>query len=121
MEPNSREKTRCKHCGTLIFFAVTRNGKRQPLNVTPDPVHGSVAAYRRGVQLWWCRSLLAATDGEHPAHPLEKRFVPHHTTCGSRAPSAQLAIPGLDDEPPAPPPVAPPRPDNVIPFRRRRP
>ncbi|MEV0754911.1 hypothetical protein [Streptosporangium sp. NPDC050280] len=51
MEPNSREKTSCTQCGKPIFFAVTRNGERQPLDVKSDPVRGSVAAYRQGVRL----------------------------------------------------------------------
>lgn len=115
MKPNSREKTPCGICGKPIFFAVTRNDELQALDAEPDPVKGSVAAYR-GVRRWLARSLLAADAVQHPPHPLEERFTPHGQTCPGRI-SAQPVIPGLVVESTI---HRPPQPQNVIPFRRRR-
>ncbi|GAA2685582.1 hypothetical protein [Nonomuraea recticatena] len=125
MEPNSREVRKCNLCHRRIFFALTKNGQWQALDAEAEPALGSVAAYRRGIRLWWCRSLLAADADEYPPHPLERRFTPHAQTCPGWKPQQQ-EITGIvvESSPRALPQrqqaAIEGRPSNVVPLQRRR-
>ncbi|MBT2226225.1 hypothetical protein [Nonomuraea sp. NEAU-A123] len=92
MKPNAREVTRCEDCKALVFFAVTKGGERQCLDVEPDPL-GTVAAYRVDVRVWWCRTITAAAEADQVAHPLETRFRVHAATCRRRPRAKQGEIP----------------------------
>lgn len=108
MRPNSRETTACRVCGEPIFFALTRNGERQALDVAEQP-DGSVMAYR-GLRHWLARTLprarpeqageqlelgevaeLVDDPREHPPHPLERRFRVHAASCAG-APPVQTTL-----------------------------
>lgn len=89
----------CPGCLATVTWAVTRAGKRMPLNPSPDP-GGNQAAYRDGTGRWLTRQL---RKDEEPLG-YERRYMPHAATCTS-APRRVRTDPA----------VLPP---NVIPFRR---
>lgn len=68
--------TTCKRCGQRVNWAITRKGKRMPVDPQPDP-EGNLAVHRDGKGEFRARVLV---DGEEPAG-YERRCMPHFATC----------------------------------------
>lgn len=66
----------CRHCDRLVHVAETRAGKRQLIDVDPDP-RGNVAAYRTARGEWRARTVQPAAQLYSP----ERRYMPHAATC----------------------------------------
>lgn len=71
-----RDRSDCTSCERPIYWAITENAKRQPIDAEPDPA-GNLAVYRDALGVLRSRVL---GDGEQP-EPWEKRAMPHHATC----------------------------------------
>ncbi|WP_299542074.1 hypothetical protein [uncultured Streptomyces sp.] len=83
MGPTRQHLVRCRRCSAVICWALTTaNGRRQPVNATPDDA-GNLAVTQGTDGLLYVRSLTKA----HPEpRPQEWRAMPHHATCASPPP-----------------------------------
>lgn len=75
----------CEKCGAEIAFAVTRNGKRQPVDLEPRP-DGNLALHVDHLGQLRVRTVTA----EHTIETYERPGVAHFATCPGR-PGEQIA------------------------------
>jgi hypothetical protein len=66
----------CRACGAPIRWAITRNGKRIPLDAAPNPA-GNVSLHEAG------SGMAFATVHAGPPGMLDdwEAWMPHHATC----------------------------------------
>ncbi|MBK3556266.1 hypothetical protein JHN55_06900 [Streptomyces sp. MBT56] len=89
MKPPSHHVVRCRRChAPIVWCLTTANGKRQPVNATPDAA-GNVAVTNGADGALYVRGLTKA----HPEPTQsEWRGRPHHSTCPF-PPSARSSAP----------------------------
>lgn len=109
----------CGACRQPILWALTSNGKSQPLDPKPDP-KGNVA-------VWWDTNGIPIAHTitiEHSAREFEQVYMPHFATCPKRKRPATKAVTEQNVNQVARRKTAEPQtlplelPPNVIPFRK---
>ncbi|MEV6790876.1 hypothetical protein AB0M87_02520 [Streptomyces sp. NPDC051320] len=78
MQLSNHDVSNCRSCHAPIRWTLTTaNGKRQPVNASPDPL-GNLAVSRGADGLLYSRGLTK----EHPEpKAAEWKAMPHHATC----------------------------------------
>lgn len=83
--PSDHDIDRCANCLEAIRWAITVNGRRQPVNANPDET-GNLAAYTDGTGTLRVRVL---SKDRAALEFAEWRAMPHAATCRSPRPQAR--------------------------------
>lgn len=77
----------CRSCGVAIRWAVTLNGKRNPLNFDPDPEKGNVALLAGSGSTVLALPLSGLTEEAREAAKRQgvRLYLSHFATCPNRA------------------------------------
>lgn len=84
----------CRECADPIrFVRMTTSGRAMPVNPTPNPDRGTIAARLVGGEL-----LGFVISKDHRPSPLDSfRFVPHYATCeAQQKPKSTTPTPAAD-------------------------
>jgi hypothetical protein len=83
----------CNGCHDPIrFVRMTATGRAMPVNPSPSPDHGTIAARLSGGSL-----VGFVITKDHRPGPLDSfRFVPHYATCETQKPKSTTPTPAAD-------------------------
>jgi hypothetical protein len=93
MTAAKRKPPECRRCHAPVIWALTKAGKRMPVDKQRDP--SGIAALSHAADGHWYVRIL--TPGEQPAPGVEHRHMPHFATCPERIKDTPDATPDQDD------------------------